>query len=308
MKLIASLRKPEYVFRPARIWHRIVGEFLDPPPEFADVLLPWGHLIRVRPQEAIGACIWRVGIYDVCVSECLWRLMDPGDIAVDVGANIGHMTSVMAWCAGQHGKIISIEPHPELFEELCFNVSRWKYLMNAPDIVLHNLAVSDRTGLALLHVPQAFRANRGIASLLESSAQESLSETHSVNVTTLDALIPGKEKIGVLKIDVEGCELAVLRGSVELLSSKRARDIIFEDHGMPPTPVMELLSEHGYFVFHLGQRLRGPEIIDIQQPYAQKLVHAPSFLATIDPQRALKRLGKRGWRVLPGVNGSRAVV
>lgn len=308
MKLIASLRKPEYVFHPARVWHRIVGEFLDPPPEFADVLLPWGHLIRVRPQEMIGACIWRVGIYDVCVSECLWRLMDPGEVAVDVGANIGHMTSVMAWRAGQHGKIISIEPHPELFEELRFNISRWQNLMNAPDIVLHNLAVSDRTGLALLHVPQAFRANRGIASLLESSAQESSSETHSVNVTTLDALIPGIEKIGVLKIDVEGYELAVLRGSVELLSSKRARDIIFEDHGIPPTPVMELLREHGYSVFHLGQRLRGPEIIDIRQPYVQKLVHAPSFLATIDPQRALKRLSKRGWRVLPGVNGSRVAV
>ena len=308
MKLIASLRKPEYVFRPARIWHRIVGEFLDPPPEFADVMLPWGHLIRVRPQEAIGACIWRVGIYDICVSECLRRLMDPGDVALDVGANIGHMTSVMAWCAGPHGKIISIEPHPELFEELRFNVSRWKNLLNTPEIVLHNLAISDRTGLALLHVPQVFHTNRGIASLLESSARESSSEKHSVNVTTLDALIPGIEKIGVLKIDVEGSELAVLQGGVELISSNRARDIIFEDHGMPPTRVMELLKEHGYSVFHLGQRLRGPEIIDIRQPYVQKLVHAPSFLATIDPQRALKRLSKHGWRVLPGVNGSRAAV
>ena len=129
-----------------------------------------------------------------------------------------------------------------------------------------------------------------------------------MNVTTLDALIPGTEKISVLKIDVEGHELAVLRGSVELLSSRRARDIIFEEHGMPPTPVMELLRGHGYSVFHLSQRLRGPEIIDIRQPHVQKLVHAPSFLATIDPPRALTRLSERGWRVLRRVDGSRAVV
>jgi hypothetical protein len=66
--------------------------------------------------------------------------------------------------------------------------------MNAPDIVLHNLAVSDRPGQALLHVPQTFRANRGIASLLETSAQLSPSETHSVNVATIDALIAGMKR------------------------------------------------------------------------------------------------------------------
>ena len=308
MKLIASLRKPEYVFHPARIWNRLAGEFINPPPKIADVLLPWGHLIRVRPREAIGACIWRVGIYDVCVSECLWRLMDPGEVAVDVGANIGHMTSVMAWRSGKQGKIISVEPHPELYEELHFNVSRWQSLMNAPDIVLHNLALSDRPGRALLLIPQEFRINRGTASLLEPSVQETEREAHPVDVNTLDALLYGNDKIGVLKIDVEGHELAVLQGSVELLRNGQVRDIIFEEHGKPPTPVMALLREYGYVVFHLGQRLRGPEIVDIRQPYVRRVVHPPSFLATIDPQRALARLSERGWRVLRRVNGSKAVV
>jgi FkbM family methyltransferase len=308
MKLIASLRKPEYVFHPARIWNRIVNEFINPLPENADVLLPWGHLIRVRPREAIGACIWRVGIYDVCVSECLWRLMDPGEVAVDIGANIGHMTSVMASRAGKQGKIISVEPHPELFEELHFNVSRWQSLMDVPDIVLHNLALSDRPGRALLHIPHGFRANRGTASLLEPSGQETERESHPVDVNTLDALLYGNDKIGVLKIDVEGHELAVLQGSMELLRNGHARDIIFEEHGMPPTPVIALLRENGYVVFHMGQRLRGPEIVDIQQPYIPKVVHPPSFLATIDPQRALARLSERGWRVLRRVNGSKPAV
>jgi FkbM family methyltransferase len=308
MNLIASLRKPEYVFHPARIWNRIVNEFINPLPENADVLLPWGHLIRVRPREAIGACIWRVGIYDVCVSECLWRLMDPGEVAVDIGANIGHMTSVMASRAGKQGKIISVEPHPELFEELHFNVSRWQSLMDVPDIVLHNLALSDRPGRALLHIPHGFRANRGTASLLEPSGQETERESHPVDVNTLDALLYGNDKIGVLKIDVEGHELAVLQGSMELLRNGHARDIIFEEHGMPPTPVIALLRENGYVVFHMGQRLRGPEILDIRQPYIPKVVHPPSFLATIDPQRALARLSERGWRVLRRVNGSKSVV
>jgi hypothetical protein len=118
MNLMANLRKPEYVFRPARIWHRIVGEFFNPPPEFSDVMLPWGYLIRVRPQESIGACIWRVGIYDVCVSDVCgasWILAKSPWMSAQM---LEHMTSVIACRAGQHGKIISIEPHPELFDEL----------------------------------------------------------------------------------------------------------------------------------------------------------------------------------------------
>jgi hypothetical protein len=86
------------------------------------------------------------------------------------------------------------------------------------------------------------------------------------------------------------------------------RDIIFEEHGKPPTPVMTLLREYGYVVFHMSQRLRGPEIVDIRQPYVQKVVHPPSFLATFDPQRALARLSARGWRVLRRVNGSKSAV
>jgi hypothetical protein len=144
--------------------------------------------------------------------------------------------------------------------------------------------------------------------LLKPNFQETEREAHPVDVSTLDALLYGKDKIGVLKIDVEGHELAVLLGSVELLRNGHARDIIFEEHGMPPTPVMALLRENGYVVFHMGQRLRGPEIVDIRQPYIPKVAHPPSFLATIDPQRALARLSERGWRVLRRVNGSKSVV
>lgn len=65
--------------------------------------LPWGSEIRVNIGEGIGNTIWRTGVDDLPVLECLWRLTDPGDRCVDVGANIGLMTNVMAFRAGSEG-------------------------------------------------------------------------------------------------------------------------------------------------------------------------------------------------------------
>ena len=58
------------------------------------VHLPWGLQLRIDPRESIGSAVWRLGLYDLAVSETLWRLTSPGDLTVDVGANIGHMTSI----------------------------------------------------------------------------------------------------------------------------------------------------------------------------------------------------------------------
>ena len=47
------------------------------------------------------------GIYDLIVTEILWRLINKGEIAVDVGANIGYMTSLMAAKVASSGKVYS---------------------------------------------------------------------------------------------------------------------------------------------------------------------------------------------------------
>ena len=61
-------------------------------------------------------------MYETEVTESLWRLARVGDLAVDVGANIGYMTSILAVKAGARGKINSFEPHPTIFQRLRLNV------------------------------------------------------------------------------------------------------------------------------------------------------------------------------------------
>ena len=74
--------------------------------------MPWGLQMQIRPNDYIGSCIWGRGIYDLGVSEAIWRLLDKDDLAIDVGANIGHMTGIMARRVGPKGAVIAFEPHP----------------------------------------------------------------------------------------------------------------------------------------------------------------------------------------------------
>jgi|GraSoi2013_115cm_1033766.scaffolds.fasta_scaffold05929_4 FkbM family methyltransferase len=84
-------------------------------------------------------------------TEVLWRLVAPGDTTIDGGANIGHMSSILAHRAGLSGRVLAFEPHPQTFERLKRNVQKWTGV--AP-IELHNLALSGCRGQAtLLDVP-----------------------------------------------------------------------------------------------------------------------------------------------------------
>ena len=124
MKLLRIFSKPEYLLRPAQIVRRLVRS-LSGHGAMEKVVLPWGLSIRVSPNEVIGASIWKSGLFELGVSECLWRLLDAGETALDVGANIGYMTCLLARRAGVGGKVIALEPHPQIFTELDDNVAGW---------------------------------------------------------------------------------------------------------------------------------------------------------------------------------------
>lgn len=294
MNILKSLGKPEYLFRPLQIVRRLNREFRKAP-EVADVHLPWGLDLRVNPAETIGSCVWRVGIYDLCVSECLWRLMKPGETAFDVGANIGHMTGLMARRLGQRGKVMAFEPHPVLFAELHDNISRWRQCSGLAAIESVQAGVSSKNGSGVLHVPQEFGANHGLASLNQTLGDGF--QDHDISLVMLDEL-PGVAAIGVMKLDVEGHELDVLKGAQGMLARKAIRDIIFEEHDEPPTPVTDYLEAQGYTVFQLDVTPFRPRAEPIRESQRPGRRDAPNLLATLDPGRAQKLLARLGWQVL----------
>lgn len=110
-------------------------------------------------------------------------------------------------------------------------------------------------------------------------------------------LISPDQSIGLLKIDVEGHELAVLEGGMGLFQRKQIRDIVFEEHDLYPTPVTTFLEEHGYTLFRLTKQFRGLGVTPIREKVEDSSYEPPSYLATVEPSRATQMLQTKGWAV-----------
>ncbi|MBV8056092.1 MAG: FkbM family methyltransferase [Deltaproteobacteria bacterium] len=292
MRTLDRIRKPEYFFRPSLLIARLtrsVGR------GYRVVTPSWKLSLAVDPAEEIGRALVQMGVYDLPVSEAIWRLLDPGEQAIDVGANIGYITSIMAAKAGTGGRVIAFEPHPELFPILEGNIFRWRKF-NIGAVRAHQVALSNRVGRGTLHTPDGFEQNRGLASLNESGG--SVADV-PVEVSQLDRHVENDEAAAILKVDVEGHELQVFQGSAMLLTGRRVRDIVFEEFRDYPTPVTAFLEQFGYAIYQLGMTFWGPILANANAPYASKRQWvARSMLATLDSARARKRLAPRGWQIL----------
>jgi FkbM family methyltransferase len=289
------LTTPEYLFRPSQILVRLRRLFQQTPTGRATVRLPWGVNINVHPTEVIGARLWYYGIFDLEVAELIFRLLDPGETGLDIGANIGVMTSLMCARAGPKGTVWAFEPHPQNLLELKANVALAQRHDTATPVV-HQLALSDQTGTALMDAGSDWAGNRGLSKIVTDNPATA---HFTVQAATLDSLFSSTDRCHVCKIDVEGHELQVFKGSRSILSRKQIRDIIFEDLGEYPTDVQKLLRDNGHTLFSIHRRLFGPDLLPLnRQPTFKLGDEGQNYLATLDPDRAIRRCAAKGWKVL----------
>ncbi len=289
------LRKPWFVHQPTRLVRRVMVALRPPSPGYTPIRTSWGVEIVADPTRAIGRSILTTGIYDLAVSEALARLISSGDTVIDAGANVGYMTVLASVVAGPGGRVISFEPHPELFSLIQRNVAAASGHLQIAHAELHQAALGAHPGAAQLHVPPGFESNDGIASIRRPTAPSDRSLT--VPVETLDRVLADRSAT-VLKLDVEGFEPQVLQGAAECLASGRIRHILFEEHAIDTSAVSQMLCAAGYRLFSLGWSLRGPRVQPVEGGSLAGEFEAPSFIATLDPSDVVARCRSRGWLVL----------
>lgn len=298
-KNLSYLNRPEYLLQPKAVLRRLFG-LPRAPGGLRIVQLNWGLPLEVDTREDMGVLIARTLIFDLCVTEAIFRLTDPADVFLDIGANSGFMSSA-AVAAGAK-KIVSFEPHPEVFRQLKRNISLWAEVHPRilDRITARQEAVSDKKGTAMLRIPdRRFQRNRGLATLEAGRGGESYSEVEVPTITLTRVVEQCGEPIGVLKIDIEDHELTALTASQDSLQAGRVRDIIFEDHEGMNSKVSQLLSRFGYSVFNLNKTPLGPVLLD-SEAFANWVLATGdyNFLATLDPDRALRRMSGRGFMCL----------
>ncbi|WP_213803578.1 FkbM family methyltransferase [Granulicella sp. dw_53] len=299
-----SVNKPEYLLQPGALLRRVFGKHTEE--GLVTVELPWKLPIEVNTSEVMGRTIAHHGLFEMSVVEGIFRLTEPDDVFLDVGANIGYMSSV-AIAAGAK-KIFSFEPHPELFKHLDKNRSLWVgvYPTMSASICVNQMAVSTHKGTAHLRFPEKdFAGNYGLASL-DRWQDGDFKEVEVPTITLTEILEQCDGKAGVLKIDIEGHELATFNASLDVLSAGRIRDIIFEDdHGME-SPVCVLLRTAGYTIFGLYKTIFGPVLLetatDVIRLNERSHEGCQNFIASRDPMRVKRRMAGHGFRCLAHPN------
>jgi FkbM family methyltransferase len=280
---LSWLSKPQYIFRPSQLVRRLTQRG-NPEPV---VQTPWRCAMLVARGDLIGSGIARMGVHELAVSEVMWRLAGDDDIAIDVGANIGYFTGLLA-CRSR--EVTALEPNPRLRRFIVANIERWDV---GHKVRLETRAASDSKGTAVLHLPGHFESNYGVATL------EAHDDTVSYEVETLrlDDLIAGRN-VGLLKLDVEGHEITALKGASESLARGLIRDVVFEDHLPFPSPVSTTLQSAGFTIKGIEQTLTRPVLVPPDRAHTGW--DAPTYLATRDLLRAERLMASRGWRCLRG--------
>ena len=121
--------------------------------------------------------------------------------------------------------------------------------------------------------------------------------TETIQLLRLDDQWESADAIDLIKIVVEGHELAVLRGSRRLLKRGLIRNIVFEDFRGVDSEVAVVLRDAGYTVWQIGCNLRGP-CLSVAGMRKQAPWLPSNFLASLNPVAAEAILRPRGWSIL----------
>ena len=233
--------------------------FLAPPQKCASLpevcVVRDGSLFSLRLGLTLGWHIAFFGSYEPELREIMRVVLPPEGVAIDVGANIGWHTLLMARLTGPHGRVLAVEPNPSVREDLLHNIG----LNRLSQIDILPCAVADAERSLNFVAPAANdpASASGYVVADEAAAPASI----RVEASTLDLIAARKQldRLDLLKIDAEGFEWPILQGGEKTIARFRP-SIIFEyDEGSAARGggssalFSGFFRRHGYRLFAVGR-------------------------------------------------------
>lgn len=178
-----------------------------------------GARLRLRYADSVGETVAAIGTYEPGELKFLCRSLHDGDTAMDVGANVGVFTVVMAKAVGPNGAVIAIEPDPHNIARLRANVQ----LNGLDNVSLVECAAGAACGTVTLSSTTDHAFTRTIDTSSTSRDPARPDDGVAIPVKTLDDVWGehGHPRISVLKIDIEGAEVSAIQGALGMLRACR---------------------------------------------------------------------------------------
>jgi FkbM family methyltransferase len=201
------------------------------------------------------AQVYVEGVYEPGLVRYFKRILKPGMVCIDIGANVGFFTLLMAQRVLPSGTVTAFEAAPSTCDLLLRNV----HLNRFSNVTVESLAVSDHCGTIDFHVgPPGFDVYSSSGTITHSSASSQHFHTISIPSITLDDYLQKRDnpRVDIIKLDVEGCEFLAIKGMERTLESNPNLLLIIEfaeqttrGFGYHPNEMANWLFEKGWKLF-----------------------------------------------------------
>ncbi|NWG32603.1 MAG: FkbM family methyltransferase [Rhodocyclaceae bacterium] len=193
------------------------------------------------------------GYWEMWITKFFKRIICEGMIVVEVGANIGYYTLLIASQIGSRGRLYAFEANPEVFDILFCNINVNGFMDRT---ILVNKAAVDKSQKLKFHKCKRFHGSSSIIELNEEFLKRYRDEIETIEVDTvsLDEYFIDKDmKVDIIKMDAEGAEALIFKGMRNLLEKNLTVKIICEfaprmiiATGIQPRQFLEEITDYGF--------------------------------------------------------------
>jgi FkbM family methyltransferase len=233
-------------------------------------IMAQGHRMFLHPSihdPGVSRQLLRYGDFEHHITEIVTRVVKEGDVAVDVGAQIGFFTLLLAKKVGPKGKVFGFEPDPDNFDLLKKNLTINAY----NNVTLEQKACADQTGRGRLYLSKNDKGDGRIYDNLKGYGSLEI-ET----ITLDDYFAVHQANIDFIKIDAQGAEKRILQGMTKLLSGNKELKMVIEFQpelmrnlgSNEPAEFLRLLSDYGFRIVDLNNSACPAEADKLLAKYA----------------------------------------
>ena len=208
-----------------------------------------GHVMHLDRHDSLNLSVF--GQFEPLETETIRARVKPGHVVVDIGANIGYYTLIMAQKAGAAGRVFAFEPDPANCAILRQNVEENGY----KNVTVVQAAVADRTGKARLYLSASDQVDHRLYGSGKSR------ESVEVDCYRLDDYFGDTNThVDFIKMDIQGAEGAAAAGMRGLLARSENAVVITEfwpfglkSFGTDPGEYLAALQKLGFTLSELNE-------------------------------------------------------
>jgi FkbM family methyltransferase len=236
--------------------HKVIRKYFEAPWQ-ATVNSAYGTKFRLTfPEDHGWEYLYTLGKIETGTSRLCKRILRPGDVVFDIGANIGWYTCLFAKYVTCAGKVHAFEPVPWIFEKLRVNCAL-NGLTDTGSVFLNKLAIGENEGKMNLFTFKDLPHGETSAKI-----RDNLTVTSSVlvDVNSLDNYLRKIDNpiVSLVKVDIEGSEWSLLDGAKQFLNCRTPPMWIFEINfetaaafGWSPYDLLDRLQNIGFRFFRI---------------------------------------------------------